>query len=260
MVRRKLFCAVAAVAACGCAAGAQARDWQVSVGGQVTASPRYEGADGVRVRASPTFSIQPASRAYRFTPPDGGTSFALVSNKHVEFGPIVRFRYSRKPEDELTGFDKVKWAAEPGGYLDVWPASWLRLHAEARHGVAGHKGTVGDAGFDLVGSSGNWDFSAGGRAGWGDKKYMRKYFGVTAAEAARSPLIKQVYDPEGGRRYAGVIVGVGYHVSERILVRGGGGYQRLAEKAGDSPIVAVAGSKNQFFGSVGVSYSFNVGL
>src|SRR5690349_4411656 len=98
MIRYRLICA-ASVAGLACCAGvAQARDWQVSVGGQVTASPRYEGADGTKVRASPTFSIQPANRPWRFTPPDGGTSFALVSSKHLEFGPIARFRYSRKPE------------------------------------------------------------------------------------------------------------------------------------------------------------------
>jgi outer membrane scaffolding protein for murein synthesis (MipA/OmpV family) len=260
MSRHRLICAAAAAGLASCAGAVQARDWQVSVGGQVSATPRYEGADASRVRASPTLSVQPADRPYRFTPPDGGTSFALISNRRVEFGPMARFRHSRKDEDELVGFDKIKWAAEPGAYLDVWPASWLRLHGEARHGVAGHKGAVGDAGFDLVGSSGNWDFSLGGRAGWGDKKYMRKYFGVTAAEAARSPFIHQTYDPKGGRRYAGVTVGAAYHLSKRILVRAGGGYQRLAEKAGDSPIVAIAGSRNQYFGSVGVSYSFDIGL
>jgi MipA family protein len=260
MIRKRLFCAAAAVVASTCAAGAQARDWQVSIGGRVSATPRYEGADDIMVRPSPTFSVQPANRPYRFTPPDGGTSFALISNKHLEFGPMARFRHSRKDKDELVGFDKIKWAAEPGAYLDVWPVSWLRLHGEARHGVAGHKGTVGDVGFDLVGEAGDWDFSIGGRTGWGDKKYMRKYFGVTSLEAARSPFINQTYDPQGGRRYAGVTVGAAYHVSKRILIRGGGGYQRLAEKAGDSPIVSIAGSRNQYFGSIGVSYSFDVGL
>jgi outer membrane scaffolding protein for murein synthesis (MipA/OmpV family) len=44
------------------------------------------------------------------------------------------------------------------------------------------------------------------------------------------------------------------------MVRGAFGYPRLAETAGDSPIVDIAGSRNQYLGTIGVSYSFNLGL
>jgi outer membrane protein len=260
MIRTAVGCASATIAFLTCAAGAQARDWTVSVGASVSTAPPYEGADDYVLRASPTLSVRPADRPYRFTPPDGGTSFTLISSDHFELGPMARFRHSRDNTKELTGLNKIKWAAEPGGFVDIWPTRWLRLHGEARHGVGGHHGFVGDTGFDLVHMSRKIDLSVGGRAGWGDRKYLDEYFGVTPLEAARSPLINQAYAPKGGRRYAGVTVAGAYHLNPRLKIRGFGGYQRLAEKAGDSPIVAIAGSRNQYFANLGVSYSFNLGL
>jgi MipA family protein len=252
--------ALAALALTAGATASEARDWTISVGGKATTAPPYEGSDNYTVRPSPTFSVRPADRPYRFTPADPGTSFSLISTDRFEFGPMARFRASRKNTGVLTGLDKVKWAAEPGAFVDIWPLSWLRLHGEARHGVTGHKGLVGDVGVDLVYRSDKWDASIGGRTGWGDAEYLGEYFGVTPLEAARSPLIGAPYEPGAGRRYTGVFLAGAYHLSDHWRINAAAGYQRLAEKAGDSPIVAISGSRHQYTGSVGLTYSFDLGL
>jgi outer membrane protein len=257
----KIIASMGLMAAALMAAGpTNARDWTVTVGAKTTAAPPYEGADHSSVGFSPTLSIRPADRPYRFTPPDGGTSITLLSSKHFDFGPMARFRDSRDNKGPLLGLDKVKWAAEPGVFLDIWPFEWLRVHSEARHGVGGHHGMVADTGFDLIRQGDKWDLSLGGRTGWGDKRYLADYFGVSPLEAARSPLINAAYMPGGGRRYEGVTVGAAYHVTTKLKIRGFAGYQRLAEKAGDSPIVSLAGSRDQYAGSLGITYDFNFGI
>src|SRR5580700_8032310 len=74
---------------------AQATNWIVTVGGGVGASPPYEGAGHDVLQPLLTFTLHRADVPYRFVPPDGGSTIALISKRHFVFGPIVRFRYSR---------------------------------------------------------------------------------------------------------------------------------------------------------------------
>lgn len=238
----------------------QAKDYIVTLGARVSTAPPYEGADHNKILPSPTLNVRRADRPYRFTPPDGGTTFALFDTTHFVFGPMARFRYARKSEGDLAGLKDIKWAAEPGAFLDIWPTRWLRAHGELRHGVGGHSGLVADVGGDLVYQSPKWDLSVGPRVGWGDRSYLDRYFGVTPLEAARSPLVNRAYAPTAGRRYTGVEVAGAYHLTPKWIVKADVGYRRMADKAANSPIVAIAGDIGQYSGSIGISYSFGVGL
>jgi outer membrane scaffolding protein for murein synthesis (MipA/OmpV family) len=251
---------LSAAALCAMAGGAEARGWVVEPGAKLNVIVPYEGANVVVVRPSPTFNIRPASRPYRFTPSDGGTTFALIDNDHISFGPMARFRYRRKDDGKLTGLREVKWAAEPGAFIDFWPTYWLRTRAEARHGVGGHKGFVGDLAADLVLNRGKWSASIGPRVGYGDRDYIDEYFGVTPEEAARSPLINRPYRPKGGLRYTGVTFSGAYYLSRNWRMKWDVGYKRLSDHTGDSPIVQIAGSRDQYSGSFGISRSFSLGL
>lgn len=257
MIARTLFSVTLACALMP--AAAQAREWIITVGAKTSASPPYEGADHMVISPSPTFSLRPASFVHRFSPPDPGMTFALIDSRRVTIGPMVRFRRDREDKGDLTGLETIDRAVEPGAFLDLWPTDWLRLHVEGRRGVTGHKGWVGDAGLDLVYSGGRWDASVGPRVGFGDAKYMDTYFGVTAAEAARSPRINTAYEPSKGRRYTGVTTAVAYHFNKHWRTSFNVSYQRLADKAAASPVVQEAGMRDQYSAGVGVSYSFGVG-
>lgn len=241
------------------ATAAWAEGWTITAGAKASVSPPYEGADHFVARPVPTLSIRPADQPYRFTPPDGGTTLALIDSRYISFGPMARFLYGRGDRGQLAGLRRVRWAAEPGAFLDLWPARWLRLHGELRHGVVGHSGLVGDTGADLVYMGPKWDLSVGPRMGFGDRKYFDRYFGVTPQEAAQSPLINAAYVPGDGRRYTGAELAGAYHLTRGVTIKGDVGYHRLSGKAADSPIVAVAGSRDQFSGSLGISLSFGVG-
>jgi outer membrane scaffolding protein for murein synthesis (MipA/OmpV family) len=255
-MRLKVIFACLAFSLAAAATAARAEGWTVSVGAKASVSPPYEGADHFVTRPAATLSIAPAGRPYRFNPPDVGSTFALVDTRYVVFGPVVQFLYGRGDRGQLAGLDRVHWAAEPGAFLDLWPARWLRLHGELRRGIIGHAGLVSDLGVDLVHMGSRWDFSVGPRMGFGDHDYFERYFGVTPQEAQRSPLIDQAYDPGGGRRYTGVEAAAAYHLTPRLFVNADIGYHGLAARAADSPIVQVAGSKRQYTASVGISWRF----
>jgi outer membrane scaffolding protein for murein synthesis (MipA/OmpV family) len=253
------------IAMIGCAAfvlaplSSHAEGWVVTVGGRVGVGPPYEGANHEVIVPSATFNLRRPDTPYRFTPPDGGSTVALFSNRYIDVGPMVRFRLARSDTGKLAGFDKIRWAAEPGVFVDLWPTDWLRGRIEARRGVIGHQGWTGDAGFDLIHTGHRWDFSIGPRIGYGDRNYMDTYFGVTPQDAARSPLIKTVYEPGAGERYAGLETAFSYHLTNRWRTNFDVGYHRLAKRAADSPVVQLAGSRDQVSASVGFSYSFRVG-
>lgn len=239
---------------------ASATDWIVTVGGRAAASPPYEGANHDNVRPSFIFNARRADRPYRFTPPDDGGSVALFASKHFDFGPVLWFRYGRGDTGALKGFNKIGFAVEPGVFTNLWVTDWLRARVQVRQGVLGHHGAVGDAGIDLIRTGGKWDASIGPRIGYGDANYMDTYFGVTPLEALRSPLLTHPYEPGAGIRYYGVETAFNYHWTNRLRTVVDVGYHRLVQGAADSPVVAIAGSRNQITAGVGVTYSFGVGF
>jgi outer membrane scaffolding protein for murein synthesis (MipA/OmpV family) len=239
---------------------AHATGWIVTIGGRAAASPPYEGAPNDDIRPSVSFSVRRADRPYRFTPPDDGSSIALIASKYLDFGPVVRFRYDRDDTGRLRGFDKIDFAVEPGLFVNVWPANWLRGRVEVRRGVLGHDGWVSDAGIDLIHTGRKWDMSIGPRIGYGDRRYIDTYFGVTPQEALRSPFLFLPYEPAGGVRYGGAEAAVSYHFTNRLRTTFDLNYHRLVKLAADSPVVAIAGSRDQFAGGIGVTYSFGVNI
>jgi outer membrane scaffolding protein for murein synthesis (MipA/OmpV family) len=237
-----------------------ASDWIVTVGGRVADGPSYEGAPQGTIRPSFIASARRADRPYRFTPPDDGGSVALISSKHFDFGPVLWFRYGRGDTGALTGFNKIGFAIEPGVFANFWATDWLRARVQVRQGVLGHSGALGDAGIDYIHTGRKWDFSIGPRIGYGDARYMDTYFGVTPLEAQRSPLLTKPYEPGAGLRYGGVETAFNYHWTNRLRTVVDFSYHRLIDGAGDSPVVAIAGSRNQLSAGIGVTYSFGVSL
>jgi len=255
---RKMLAAGALV--CGLSPGvSHAEGWIVTVGARLSASPPYEGAGHDIFVPTPTFSLRHANSLYRFNPPDDGSSLALVHNRYIDFGPVARFRYARGNSGELAGLSRIGWSAEPGAFVNLWPTNWLRGRVEARRGVFGYGGWVGDAGADLIYTGPKWEASVGPRIGYGDVGYMGAYFGVTPTEAARSSLFTSVYRPAAGQRYTGAEAALAYHLVGGLKVVGDIGYHRLSKIPADSPIVRLAGSKDQYSGGIGLMYSFGVG-
>jgi outer membrane protein len=254
-----------AFAATAPAMEARAEDWAATAGVRIRVKPPYEGADSHVVGVIPVIVIRPASHPYRFTPPDGAAAIALIDSPMVVAGPVLRFRGSRSDNGKFTGLKRIPAAYEPGLFVSLWAAPWLRGRVEARRGVSGHHGWVEDLSLDLVhtgdmAKGDRWDASIGPRIGWGDTRYMGTYFGVTPAEALVRLPRTGPYAPGAGLRYTGGAVAAAYHLDKRWTVNFDLTYNHLGSKALASPVVRTVGAGDQLSAGVGFSYSFGFRL
>jgi outer membrane scaffolding protein for murein synthesis (MipA/OmpV family) len=83
---------------------------------------------------------------------------------------------------------------------------------------------------------------------------MSSYFGIDAADAARSGLDE--FSADEGFKDVSFGGGVTYRLFDRLSVSALATYARLLDDAEDSPVVDDAGDENQFFGGALVNYTF----
>jgi outer membrane protein len=158
--------------------------------------------------------------------------------------------------DDLEKVDSSLMLGVVGGYdFLADPHQDLVLEVEARQDVANDNGFLatlrGTYGGRLTES---WRFDASVGSTWASEDYMSSYFGIDAADAARSGL-DQFSADEGFKdvSFGGVLT---YQLFERLSVSALANYTRLIEDAEDSPVVDDAGDENQFFAGTLVNYRF----
>ncbi len=131
----------------------------------------------------------------------------------------------------------------------------LRVRAELRKGLTGHKGWIGVAGADFVLREGDdWLFSIGPRLTWSDDRYHDAWFGVTPTAALASGL--PAYDPGGGIQAYGTAAAFLMQLSPQWGIYTYAKYDRLVGDAADSPIVRQLGSRHQISAGVALTYTF----
>jgi MipA family protein len=234
-----------------------ASGWIVTVIGNIQAGPRYPGADDLSFVAYPSLSFRRAGEPRRFSTPDDGVSLALYDTTRFRAGLAGRYRGGRYDGDDrrLTGLEDVRWAIEPGAFVEFWPFEFLRTRAELRHGVGGHHGFVADLGVDLVQRYGALTVSAGPRLALGDGDFTRTYFGVRPFEAALNGAVAS-YKPSGGLTSVGVATALSYDWSQQWSSTISASYNRLTSDAADSPIVNWFSEPKRFTIGASLSYSF----
>jgi len=224
-------------------------------------SPDYEGSNNYDVNVAPLISLRYKDliqvdnnnvRVNLF-----GSDGALWKSSNFRAGPTLKLDFGRSAKDstDLTGLGNIGTSVEMGAFAS-YAVGPLRYRARVRQDVAsGHKGMLWDLDTSLAVYR-TAQVSVGARLGatWADKKYMRKYFGVTAVQSAASGLA--VYTPGAGLKEISLSLGGEIKVTERWAVLLNGGASRLLSKAKESPLVSVRGSPNQFIlGAYGI-YSF----
>lgn len=232
------------------------RRFRVALG--VRGGPGFPGNDAFRL--APLISVAKARGDDPF--PYGGVgdgpSLTLVRNGRFEAGPVLRMEGIRRADDLGGGLPRVSRSFEPGVFAQYWPSDAIRLRGDVRKGISGHEGWVSTLAADYVARDGDaWLVSVGPRVSISDSRYQRAWFGVTPDTAARTRLA--VFSPGSGVHSAGVTSRVIYQFTPRWGVLANGSYARLVGDAGDSPITRVRGSRDQFAGGLGLSYTFGVG-
>lgn len=248
-----LAAAIAAFSAASASAEEQRseRQYVIDLGAGLMAQPRYPGSDET------IFVPYPLIAVGRFYVPGIGDAGGSDSTRRFTVYPSFNFIGKREASDshELEGMEDVDWALEVG--LGVaYRYDWIRGFVEVRQGFNGYSGQVADFGLDaIVSPTKDLTLTLGPRAGWGSDDYMKTYFGISAREAAASPIYGNSYDADAGFNTVGLAATANYTLTDTVTLRMLGGWNRLIGDAGDSPIVK-AGSENQFYGGAGLTYRF----
>lgn len=260
-MRRLLALAVAAAVAIAAvpARAAETSGWTVTLGVKAGVLPDYEGSNRYVFRPLPLFDVRAAGTPPRFHSPRESIGLGLVEQGAFRTGAAAKLRFPRKEGDDpdLRGLGDVDWGAEFGGFVEYWPVRWLRAHAELRQGIGAHHGLVSDILVDAV-----WPvtpmltLSGGPRLTIQSQKAVAPYFDVTAAQSAASGL--PVYSTGGGVTSWGLGGQARYDWSPQWATYVYVEYQRLVGDVANAPIVAIRGSRDQFEGGLGVTYSFDM--
>ena len=252
---------MAAVAAAAPADAADEGDVRVAtVGLGVQNLPRYPGADHRRTGPLLLFDLSRPGDPIRFKAPDQGIGFGFLGRRSMfDFGPAVRWNYARRAgRDVPAGMPGVGYSFEAGAFVQATFADAVRLRAEGRKGIGGHKGAVLDLSADAIvrDKDDGTLFSIGPRLRLSDSRYQRAYFGVTPGAAAATGLA--AYNPSGGAHAVGLWSGLTHRFGPRWGAYLYGGYDRLIGHADTSPLVRRYGKRDQVSGGVALTYSFRV--
>lgn len=254
MPRAVAFATTIALAAFALPAQAQERALSFSVTGGVTALPKYFGSSDYRLGPSGGFGFNALSfGAVQLGDSSGPTQFA----PGAALRGSLRYIPKRKGENELLGMDDVKASLELGVRAQYTEEFW-HVFADLRYGVIGHKAIAGEVGADLIWRApSGLVLNAGPRAEFGNSRFNRTYFGVTAAEAAATGPALTQYTPSGGFNSIGLEIGAYQPLSADWGITGAVRYDRLRGDAARSPIVQ-QGSRNQFSAEIGLTRHFNL--
>jgi len=254
-----LGAAAVALLAAAPAAAQESDNWLLTLGGGARVDPKYPGADEYGVGPMPIFGLRRQGAPLPFEAPDEGAGFGFLSDESpFDFGPAIQFQSKRQEEDVGAPVGDVGFTVEVGGFAQVHLSDHFRLRAEARRGVGGHDGWIGDLSADFVmRDRDSYVFSIGPRVRLSDDRYQNAYFGVTPPVSAATGL--PVFDADGGVHAIGVVAGLTHMFGRNWGVYGYAGYDRLVGDAADSPIVRAFGSRDQYSAGLGLFYSFDVG-
>jgi outer membrane protein len=243
------------------AAPAQGTTYTVGVG--VGVAPDYEGSDDYA--PVPLWNLRvnnlydPNTFVQLFGP---RLRSNFIPDPHWRFGLDGQYIKKRDHHVEdskvgdLESVDPSVMLGAVAGYDFIAdPRQDLALEIEARQDVANGNGALvtlrGLYGTPL---SEHWriDTSVGGT--WASEDYMSAYFGIDAADAARSGLDQ--HGADAGFENVAFGGSLTYNFSERWSASGLASYSRLLGDAADSPVVKDQGDKNQFFGGALVNFRF----
>ena len=229
-----------------------------NLGGIVTVSPEYEGSNSYKVRGFPLI-FPSTGTASKYVDVRGADDvrIKLLNHEKLEAGPLLGYRFDRDEDDG----DRLVGLGDVEGGLVVGAFARYALIPSLYFGLSYHRTVTGDVDggqlrFGLeykTALSSNVTFSARTGATYADDEFMQSYFGVTAAQAARSVAGLSAFNAEAGIKDIYFGVGTSIALSDRWTVSLNGNYSRLLGDAADSPVIE---TEDQFSGSALIKYKF----
>ena len=236
-----------------------ASGYDVTIGAGPDVTNQFPGARSITVLPSIHLSYRKAGQPEPFYTPDDALDIALYENPFLRIGPAANFITRRglsNGNGNFFGLHNIGDTLELGGFVEVFPVpEHLRLRGEILQGVTGSKGLVGNLGADIIQRFGAVQFSVGPRFGFGDQRYVDQYFSIAPYEAAANGLVTP-YRATDGLTSVGALATVKYDLNKTYAVLLFGGYSRLVDGAGESPVATVLGSRDQFTAGLTLNYTF----
>jgi len=232
----------------------------VTIGAGVQAVPGFPGDAGYQAAPLIFARVRRPGEPIPARSPDQGPSIRLIGPANgLSVGPTIGFQGRRRNRDVGAEVGNVAFSVEPGMFVQGFVTPALRLRAELRHGVTGHRGVVGDVAADYVlrGADDRYVATVGPRARFGGARFNRSYFGVSNAAAAA--IGAEPSTPDGGLHAAGVAAGLLFQLTPRWGLFAQAGIDRLTGDAARSAIVRRFGDRTQLNAGAAITYTFGVG-
>ena len=158
--------------------------------------------------------------------------------------------------DDLEKVDASVMLGVIGGYdLLADPRQDVVLEVEIRQDVANDNGFLATIRGSYGGrASESWRFNASVGSTWASEDYMSSYFGIDAADAARSGL--DPFNADEGFKDVSFGGALTYGFLERWSVSVLASYTRLIGDAEDSPVVEDRGDEDQLFAGLLINSRF----
>lgn len=247
----------------------------ITVGAGAAYLPDYEGSDDYRVTAVP--GAIGTYKGFSFTLAGNRLSVDLIPDKpgrgvNFQLGPVGVLNFNRSSTNSIDdrrvrALGERDTAIELGGYAGIGKTGvitsdfdTLSVSLSYRYDVSGtHSSGILQPSINyLTPLSRKTAVSLFASAEHVEDEYARTYFTVDAAQSARSGL--PVSFPRGGWKNF-TLGALGTISITGDLLRGlkfvaGGTYSRLLNDFARSPLVRIAGDRNQFLGAAGIAYTF----
>jgi outer membrane scaffolding protein for murein synthesis (MipA/OmpV family) len=204
------------------------------VGAGAIYAPKFEGSDEFELVPIPMVS----ATFGRLTVDPGGLSVDVLNSNGFKF--LVKGGYDmgggrdEDDSDHLKGLGDIDAGAVIGAQLS-YELGPVELYASVDKTIGGSDGLLGEVGANVSHHYDRFILSAGASATIADDNHMESYFGVTAAQSARSGL--RQYEASAGLKRFDIEASVTYMATENWVIRGQAGVGFLTGDAKDSPIV-----------------------
>jgi MipA family protein len=249
--------------------------WSFSAGLGVARSSEYEGAKRAVSGVVPDFNVSYQLAGWgkiSLGSKARGLSWTFIDSEDYSLGLVLQGDAGRNDRSDgtllrpgskrLAGMGEIRPTTEWGltGHVLFGAPIYFVLSKGLGDGkitgqnfrINGHGGTRLEVGLDLpLQLSDALTVSVSPNLQWADAEYTQTYFGVTAAQAARTGF--RPFKAKGGVKSVGLNLGVGYKLDKQWSVNAGVSLSTLRGDASLSPIVQ---KKNQSSLSAGFLYDF----
>ncbi len=182
--------------------------WIVTLGGYVTAEPKYPGADGEIASFRPIIDIHRAgAREWLNLPTDAGSLTLYNIDGRFRAGAAIDWLTDRNHGDDsaLRALHDINYTLELGGFAEYYPVPSIRTRVELLQGVSGADGLAANFSADWIYQPNTkWLFTVGPRLKAVNTQFQSEFFSVSAAESAASNGLYNSYHASGGINEAGI--------------------------------------------------------